>query len=305
MDDHHPAGIFYPGRPTIFHGAPSPYGIPYRCLYSRNIDNLLFAGRNISVTHAVLSSTRVMGTCAVLGQAAGTAAALCARHACAPRDLSTGGRLKELQHTLMEDDCWLPGRSRPLSALAAKADLNGEGENVAALRDGLERNREGESHAWTAPLGSAAEYRWSSAVTLAGARLVFDSNLSHEKRMPCTYPQKGDVIRVPGTLVRQFRLEALDAAGQWRTVYRETDNTQRLVYAPFAVSTTALRLIPEGTWGDEVARTFAFEPLEQCHDKRPAMPDGPHFSSVRARISPEDLAPPKAGEPSTSKGHSA
>jgi hypothetical protein len=80
MDDHHPAGILYPGQPTIFHAAPSPYGIPYRCLYSRNIDNLLFAGRNISVTHAALSSTRVMATCALLGQAAGTAAALAVRH---------------------------------------------------------------------------------------------------------------------------------------------------------------------------------------------------------------------------------
>ena len=79
MDDHHPAGILYPGRPTIFHPAPSPYGIPYRSLYSRNVTNLLFAGRNISVTHAALSSTRVMATCSLLGQAAGTAAALCVR----------------------------------------------------------------------------------------------------------------------------------------------------------------------------------------------------------------------------------
>ena len=51
MDDHHPAGLLYPGKPTLFHPAPSPYGIPYRSLYSRNVANLLFAGRNISVTH--------------------------------------------------------------------------------------------------------------------------------------------------------------------------------------------------------------------------------------------------------------
>lgn len=76
MDDHHPAGLYYPGEPTIFHPAPSSYGIPYRSLYSQNIENLLFAGRNISVTHAARSSTRVMATCAILGQAAGTAAAL-------------------------------------------------------------------------------------------------------------------------------------------------------------------------------------------------------------------------------------
>ena len=80
MDDHHPAAFRYPGQPTIFHPAPSPYGIPYRSLYSRNIGNLLFAGRNISATHMAVDSTRVMGTTALLGQAAGTAAAVAVRH---------------------------------------------------------------------------------------------------------------------------------------------------------------------------------------------------------------------------------
>ena len=58
MDDHHPSGFRTAERPTIFHPAPSPYGIPYRSTYSRNIENLMFAGRNISVTHTAMSSTR-------------------------------------------------------------------------------------------------------------------------------------------------------------------------------------------------------------------------------------------------------
>ena len=85
MDDHHPGGMPLAGKPTIFHPAPSPYGIPYRCLYSRNIDNLIFAGRNISVTHAAMSSTRVMATCATIGQAAGTAAAIAVAGQTSPR----------------------------------------------------------------------------------------------------------------------------------------------------------------------------------------------------------------------------
>ncbi|MCX5758632.1 MAG: FAD-dependent oxidoreductase [Candidatus Hydrogenedentes bacterium] len=79
MDDHHPAGFraVKIGAPaTIFHPAPSPYGIPYRCLYSRNVTNLMFAGRCVSVSHVALSSTRVMGTGCSMGQAVGTAAAL-------------------------------------------------------------------------------------------------------------------------------------------------------------------------------------------------------------------------------------
>jgi hypothetical protein len=54
------------------------YGIPYRCLVAREVDNLLTAGRCISATHGALATTGVMGTCMALGQAAGTAAALAA-----------------------------------------------------------------------------------------------------------------------------------------------------------------------------------------------------------------------------------
>ncbi len=55
---------------------PSPYGIPYRVLYSRNVKNLFFTGRNNSMTHAAMSSSRVMATCAILGETVGTAADL-------------------------------------------------------------------------------------------------------------------------------------------------------------------------------------------------------------------------------------
>jgi hypothetical protein len=52
------------------------YEIPYRCLYGKEIHNLLVAGRCISVTDSMWDITRVIPACAVTGQAAGTAAAL-------------------------------------------------------------------------------------------------------------------------------------------------------------------------------------------------------------------------------------
>ncbi len=80
MDDHFPQGFYYKdGHPTIYHPAPAPWGLPLRCMISENIENLCFAGRNISVTHAALSSSRVMATCAVLGQALGTAVSYAVR----------------------------------------------------------------------------------------------------------------------------------------------------------------------------------------------------------------------------------
>jgi len=69
------------------HTAIHPYPIPYRCLYSRNIDNLFMAGRNISVTHVALGTVRVMRTGGMMGEVVGMAASLCKKHACLPRDV--------------------------------------------------------------------------------------------------------------------------------------------------------------------------------------------------------------------------
>jgi hypothetical protein len=305
MDDHHPAGIYYPGKPTIFHPAPSPYGIPYRSLYSRNINNLLFAGRNISVTHAALSSTRVMATCAIIGQAAGTAAALCTRHGCAPRSLSSGERLHQLQSTLMDDDCWLPGHLRAPSELAQMAQLRGN-SLAECVRDGWERDQENQSHAWEAPLNTALEYHWKQSVQIGSTRLVFDSNLLHEKRMPCTYPQKADRCAVPPSLIKSFRLETLDEQGQWHLAYREENNYQRLVTIPLNAQTRGLRLVPEQTWGAAAARVFSFEPQANVQAKVPTVPAGEHWRHVVERLNPEDLAPPENGlEAKTNHAHSA
>ena len=64
-----------------------PYLIPYRCLYSRNIENLFMAGRDISVTRIVLNSTRVQKTTGVMGEVIGIAAALCVANNCTPREI--------------------------------------------------------------------------------------------------------------------------------------------------------------------------------------------------------------------------
>ncbi len=63
------------------------YPVPYRCLYSRNVDNLFMAGRNISVTHAALGTVRVMRTTAMLGEVVGMAASICHNHKSLPRSV--------------------------------------------------------------------------------------------------------------------------------------------------------------------------------------------------------------------------
>lgn len=69
------------------HLAFYPYGIPYRCFYSRNINNLFMAGRNISVTHVALGTTRVMRTTGMIGEVVGMAASLCKKYNATPREI--------------------------------------------------------------------------------------------------------------------------------------------------------------------------------------------------------------------------
>ena len=79
---------YFPGeefKTRTVHNRIYPAAGPYRCLYSRNIDNLFMAGRNISVTHVALGTTRVMRTCGMAGEVVGLAASVCVRHNVLPR----------------------------------------------------------------------------------------------------------------------------------------------------------------------------------------------------------------------------
>jgi len=131
LDVHHPEGI-YSGKEGPYHCTPwvPIYSIPYRCLYSVNVENLLFAGRDMSVSHIALGSVRVQGTLAALGQAAGTAAALALRHKTTPRGIYEK-HLTELQQTLVKDDQYMPGivNEDPLD-LARKAKVSASSEGL-------------------------------------------------------------------------------------------------------------------------------------------------------------------------------
>jgi FAD dependent oxidoreductase len=80
--------------------------LPYRMIVARHVDNLLVAGRCASMTHMGQSAARVSGPCFVMGQAAGTAAALSLAAAVAPRALDIG----QLQRSLEQAGAYL-GRS--------------------------------------------------------------------------------------------------------------------------------------------------------------------------------------------------
>ena len=74
-----------PFRSVAHHHRNRPYAVPYRCLYSRNIENLFMAGRNISVTHVALGTIRVMRTTGMMGEVVGMAASIASKHNTTPR----------------------------------------------------------------------------------------------------------------------------------------------------------------------------------------------------------------------------
>ncbi len=79
---------FFPGeefKSISMHNQVYPYPVPYRCLYSRNVNNLFMAGRNISVTHMALGTVRVMRTTGMMGEVVGLAASVCKDNDVLPR----------------------------------------------------------------------------------------------------------------------------------------------------------------------------------------------------------------------------
>ncbi len=251
MDDHFPQGFYYrDGHPTIYHPAPSPWGICYRSIYSKNIKNLAFAGRNISVTHTAMSSSRVMATCGIIGQALGTAASMAVKGGTDMR----GVDVKELQALLMADDCFIPFIQREVSALTKKAQVSDE-----IVRNGIDR---GDENCWTGVAGDYIEYKFDNAEYVPGVRIVFDSFLNRNyHNMPCWYPLVQDKFKLPDTIVKKFAIELTDEKGEVETLQIE-DNRQRFVRIAIDKKVTSIRLIPQETWGAEDMRVFSFEMID-------------------------------------------
>lgn len=268
IDEHPPEGIDNPGKPFIPVKVPL-YSIPLRCLYSRNVENLLMAGRNMSATHVAFASTRVMATCAVMGQAAGTAAALCLREGLSPRELATDKeRLTGLKQTLLKDDCYLLGtRNEDPNDLARQAHPSAcaalAGHDASNVLSGVTRQVGEHTHQWAAPLpadGSTPPWLqldWPEPVTLNEVRLTFDTGFARPLTLTMSDHNSNKTIRAPQPeTLRDYTLQGRTAAG-WQTLAAVSDNYQRLRVHDFpAISVTALRLTATATNGDPHARLF-------------------------------------------------
>ena len=243
-----------------------PYSIPLRSLYSKNIENLMFAGRNISASHVAFSTTRVMGTIGVIGQAVGTAAAIATKYGLTPRE-ACSKKITEIQATLMDDDCFLPGFRREPSALTKAATLTADYGDASALLNGIDRRIWGNDNGYFGKTNKAITYTFDTPTAVNGVRLVFDSDLDREYTygnpdalhtsttlfFPKSY--NNTTFGFPTCLVKSYKIEVMDNNGNWITSIEVRDNHQRFIKHNLNVKTKGVRLIPLTTYHSETKTT--------------------------------------------------
>lgn len=270
LDEHPPGGFDDTDkRPYVSTKLSEVYNIPLRSLYSKDISNLFMAGRNASCSHVAFTSTRVMATCAVMGQAAGTAAALCSQYDITPRELyQNKTRLKELQQVLLKDDQTIKNlKSKDKKDLAPKAIVSASGtvgdskpENVLNgwVRDVKEdqyRSR------WAAPMtneGAWIELKWDKPQTMSRIHITFDSGFHRELTLSSASHVLHRVVRAPQPeIVSDYKIYVRQGEGSEKLIAEVENNHLRLCKHPFPLQEVdAIRIHITGTNGLNEARLY-------------------------------------------------
>ena len=235
VDLHAPHGLLdFDVLPSDCHHFTGVYTIPYRSYYSRNIRNLFLAGRDISTSKLGLASTRILGCCAVGGQAVGTAAALCVKYHVLPRELAP--HIPEVQQLLLKDDAFLPNIlnqdekdfARKATFTASSAKSNGTPQNVV---NGVSRKLGDKTNAWISDglsaNGETLCMKLDTPHTISELRLTFDSNFAYPIRVTMSANRQAQQrIGVPPELVKDYTITAFRNG---KAVYTKDikDNHQR------------------------------------------------------------------------------
>ena len=282
LDLHPPEGIDAIDRPPCEqHMVPYLYDIPLRSCIARDIDNLMFAGRNLSATHVAFSSTRVMATCAVVGQGVGTAAAYAAYHSLDSRKLATdSAAVAQIQRRLIYDDAFLIGQAgETLPNLAESATItasseqaDGAASHVASMATravhgarGVEPGRcVASSHRWmsdrAAGLPAWLELAWDTVVTMRELQIIFDTGM--DRHLTLSHHDGYTRRMIWGTsqpeTVRSFSVAIERPCGSHSRIAEVDGNYQRRyrLALPQPVELRKMRIDVTDTGGLDHARVF-------------------------------------------------
>lgn len=264
MDDHPPSGFdsFDTPASTVV-ATPDVYNIPLRSLYSKNVGNLMMAGRNISASHVAFTSTRVMATCSVIGQAVGTAAALCSQYGMLPRQLcERENKVWELQQTLLRDDQTIRGlRNQDPQDLARRARITASAERdhaqAAFVINGYVRDIPNqELNHWAGkmgPDGAWIELAWDQPQRIREIQITFDTGFHRQLTLSAHDSTNRGVIRAPQPeTVRDYTI----SAGPLKLVSVKGNHQRLNRHYVEPIETRAIRIHLTATNGDEYARIF-------------------------------------------------
>ena len=267
MDEHVAGGFRAKGQiPSRVRSFKGLYSIPYGCYCSRTISNLMMAGRNISCSKLAMGSTRVMGTCAVGGEATGIAAARAAQLGLSPREYGKA-HIRELQQLLLKNDCYLIGlRNEDPADLARTATVTASSHRAGfepeKVVNGVARNTDEADNLWVSeglsPAGERLTLTLAAPAAIRQARLTFDPDLNEEK---CISVSKAFIekepLGVPVQLVRDYDV-LIFREGRVVAEVPVRGNHQRLnvVDLPKPIEADAVEIRILATNGDPDARVF-------------------------------------------------
>ncbi|MHC4756313.1 MAG: FAD-dependent oxidoreductase [Planctomycetota bacterium] len=236
IDVHHPEGFWVKGNDCIHVYKGKRISIPYRTLYSKNIDNLFMAGRCHSATHIAMGGTRVMRPISMMGQAAGTAAALAEKYRTTPRQVYRN-HISELQQALLKDGCYLPGvKNADDNDIALKAIVT-----ASTFKEGMKPQKI--VNGWNRPVNQDPS-AWSPAANTSTAQWI-QLALPH----PVTINSLHVTFLSLKDIAEDFSIEA-SINGIWQGIARITDNTLRRRVISFKpIQTDKIRLVITKTSG--------------------------------------------------------
>lgn len=276
MDTHPPQGIEAKDeQPCNQPYTPYLYSIPVRSMISKNISNLMFAGRNLSATHIAFSSIRVMATCAVMGEGAGTFAAFVIRRKI-PLEQAWSNPIvmKATQQQLLRQGAFLPGHkletnyARQARVTASSEQSIGKAINVI---DGHTRSVHGDkgvrpdltqpgTHRWMSlpeDMNPWLQLEWEQPVeAISNISIVLDTGLHRMLTLIHIDKFLGRMQwgQAQAETLKEFKLIAKDEHGE-RVIAHVTDNYQRMIQLQVKlVNLTSLRLEVVSTNGLDHAR---------------------------------------------------
>ena len=272
LDIHHPGGIYSGEEGPFDFFEPAPINsVPFRSIYSRNIDNLMMAGRCLSYSHVALGTVRVQATLATIGQAAGTAAAICAEKGMSPRELGKD-YIGELQQVLLKNDQTIQGiKNEDPNDLARNAKVTASSFDRATtvkiekgktpipakrcfkpenVINGWRRLVQSPAAMWRSdPVQSLPQWielDFGKPIALNTLQLVFDFE---DAGKPAT-------MEVIPEQVKDYEVEAF-VDGRWLQIVKERDNFQRFRRHQFLMQKASkLRLTISATHGGPFANVY-------------------------------------------------